>query len=306
MRAKDIQRGHDLQAKLFNHDKSIRNLPGIRDAAASNVLIEQLIESLRRIEYVHFVRSENFDIRRADPNSAIFDPIRAAVFQMRQGSFDEAFWLVFLFVLFGKHKTDHWQLVRDIYGGLGSGTWTWDRLVQKPEAFRKWLEANLDQLRNDGTSRRFGNHRKYESLESVADVVESYVSWVAPPRTHQQMIQQVHVQVGQNPNLVFDYLYQSMNSVHRFGRLARFDYLTMLSKLGLAPIEPASAYLNNATGPRAGALLLFGGSTEAKIIGSDLNTFLSELDGSLGVGMQVLEDALCNWQKSPTVFIPFR
>jgi hypothetical protein len=33
---------------------------------------------------------------------------------------------------------------------------------------------------------------------------------------------------------------------------------------------------------------------------------LIELDADLKVGMQVLEDALCNWQKSPAHFERFR
>jgi hypothetical protein len=38
----------------------------------------------------------------------------------------------------------------------------------------------------------------------------------------------------------------------------------------------------------------------------DLEAALGELDERLHVGMQVLEDALCNWQKSPAQFVSFR
>jgi len=50
-----------------------------------------------------------------------------------------------------------------------------------------------------------------------------------------------------------------MNDVERFGRTAKFDYLTMVGKLGLAAIEPGSTYMQGATGPLKGARLLFGG-----------------------------------------------
>lgn len=93
-----------------------------------------------------------------------------------------------------------------------------------------------------------------------------------------------------------------MRAVARFGRTARFDYLTMLGKLGLAAIEPAFAYLENSTGPIRGARLLFGADETAAIP----ERWLVELDAKLSVGMQVLEDALCNWQKSPARFVPFR
>ena len=84
--------------------------------------------------------------------------------------------------------------------------------------------------------------------------------------------------------------------------MARFDYLTMVGKLGLAPIEPGSTYMQGSTGPFVGARLLFGGRRSA----AELDAWLVELDARLHVGMQVLEDAICNWQKSPGTFGPFR
>ena len=37
-----------------------------------------------------------------------------------------------------------------------------------------------------------------------------------------------------------------------------------------------------------------------------LDQWLVELEAHLSVGMQVLEDSLCNWQKSPDRFDRFR
>lgn len=311
MRPKDRARAAEINALLVSYDSAARPLPGIKSSAARATLVDQIIASLRRIQFAHFIRDEKVDPRRADPTSDLFDPLRAAVFRMRRGELDEAFWLVFLSVHFGKHVEDGWRLARDIYSGPAGKPWTWARIAPDIKGFRSWLSANEARLKSDGTSRRFSNHRKYESLSGSAatgtgSAIEAYVKWVAPPRTHQQLIQEAHKQVGQNPKEVFDYLYKSMNAVNRFGRLAKFDYLTMLGKLGLAPIEPGSAYLGGATGPRRGARLLFGGSPTAAMGAKILGTHLIELDAELHVGMQVLEDSLCNWQKSPTKFISFR
>jgi hypothetical protein len=79
----------------------------------------------------------------------------------------------------------------------------------------------------------------------------------------------------------------------------------MVGKLGLASIEPGSAYLQNSTGPLRGARMLLGGYKEAPLSPVDLDNWLVELDVELKVGMQVLEDALCNWQKSPRNFKRF-
>ncbi|EKA0854744.1 hypothetical protein OJ704_004555, partial [Salmonella enterica] len=67
-----------------------------------------------------------------------------------------------------------------------------------------------------------------------------------------------------------------------------------------------STYMAEATGPRRGANLLFGGSTSNIYSTTLLENWVSELDSYLNVGMQVMEDSLCNWQKSPERFIRFR
>lgn len=97
-----------------------------------------------------------------------------------------------------------------------------------------------------------------------------------------------------------------MNNVLRFGRTAKFDFLTMLAKLNIMDIEADSTYMAEATGPRRGANLLFGGSTSNIYSTTLLENWVSELDSYLNVGMQVMEDSLCNWQKSPERFIRFR
>ena len=57
-----------------------------------------------------------------------------------------------------------------------------------------------------------------------------------------------------------------------------------------------------ATGPKRGGELLFGTQKDA----ATLDRWLVELNTELDVGMQVLEDSLCNWQKSPHRFVRFR
>lgn len=313
MRPSERVRANRLGNELRNFDAQVQELPGIRLPGHFTCLVEQLVESRRRIEFIHHIRDEQHDPRRLDPATSIFDPLRASVLLYRRGDVDEAYWLVFLAVHFGKHVRDGWRLVRDVYGRLGGpGLWDWGATSADPPAFRAWLAANADTLRgNDGVLRRFSNHRKYESLNpysmaGTGAVVASYIAWVRPPRTHQEMVRQAHQVVGQNPREVFHYLYCSMNAVQRFGRLAKFDYLAMLDKLGISPIEPGSAYLAEATGPLKGARLLFVGDVNAKLGGRVLDGRLAMLDEYLQVGMQTLEDALCNWQKSPASFISFK
>ncbi len=254
------------------------------------------------------ISSRGLSPLRADPSSDLFDPLKAAILFQREGRTDESYWMVFLFVHFGKHMRGGWRYAREVYSGLGDTIrWDWTNTSADPAGFRKWLDDHEAQLRRAGVPGGFGNHRKYQSLDAYSDngtgaAVESYINWVVPPRTHQELMHEALAQVDGNPRDGFDGLYRSMDSVASFGRTARFDYLTMVEKLGLAQIEAGSPYLQGASGPLEGARLLYGSHDSP----ARLEGWLVELDEYMRVGFQVIEDSLCNWQKSPSRFLPFR
>jgi hypothetical protein len=295
-----------IDAELVDFDKTKRPLPGIRDPASRLTFREQLLESFRRVRFVEILRTRQFSDRRANPNDELFDPLKAAILLWQHGNAEEAFWLVFLFVHFGKHVRGGWRYVREVYGRLGEGgSWDWLTTSRNPTAFRAWLNAHQSQLKRPGAG--FGNHRKYESLDAYSAagtgaVVESYIGWVGASRAHQQLVAETLERSQGSPEVTFERLYESMRAVTRFGRLARFDYLAMLGKLELAQISPGSPYLDGSSGPLRGARLLFGRHEQA----ATFDGWIAELGAHLGFGMQVLEDALCNWQKSPMQFVRFR
>jgi hypothetical protein len=264
----------------------------------------QMVASLRRLDYTDIIRSRDISPNRADPGSQMFDPERAAVWHARAGRLDEAVWLIFLATHFGKHLAHGWQRVRDVYSGLGNGVWTWERVSADTVDFRRWLRANQHRIGGG-----FGNHRKYESLNpdsptGTATVVKSYVDWIGPERSHSRRFAELVRAGGNDPRSIFHHLYESMR-VARFGRLAKLEFLALLGRLEIAPISPGSAYLIGASGPLRGARLLFGGSPIARLMARTLDDWIRELDDVLDVGMQVMEDSLCNWQKSPTQFVHF-
>lgn len=305
----------ELDKQLLQFGKEKHVLPGIRSAASRDVFVRQLIDSIRRVKYVSNICERDVSENRADPTSGYFDPLKAAILFKRKGRIDEAFWLVFLFVHFGKNLHNGWRLAGSIYGSLGNGEhWTWERTSSNTEDFKQWLANCYPVLKAAGIAGSFGNHRKYrtvnpESSKNTGVVIESYINWVGPERSHELLIQRANDEVGNGSREMFDYLYNSMSDVIDFGRLAKFDFLTMVAKLGLASIEPGSTYMQGSTGPVKGARLLFGEGTHAGINCSTLEERLVniEADLSLGkMGMQVLEDALCNWQKTPEEYKLFR
>ena len=300
--------GREIDQALQTYETEKRSLPGIQAKNNRTAYIEQILESIRRVRYVSVISGRQLSPQRADPSSDLFDPLKAAVLFQRDGRLDESYWMVFLFVHFGMNPRGGWRYAREVYSGLSDTVmWDWASTSADPASFREWLADHEADLRREGVPGGFGNHRKYQSLDANSNIgtgaaVESYVDWVSPPRTHEELMHEALSQFDGDPRAAFDGLYESMDSVSSFGRTARFDYLTMVGKLNLAQIEPGSPYLQGSSGPLEGARLLYD-SDESP---ARLDSWLIELDEYMGVGFQVIEDSICNWQKSPSSFVPFR
>ncbi|WP_151449178.1 alpha-glutamyl/putrescinyl thymine pyrophosphorylase clade 3 protein [Lacisediminimonas profundi] len=279
-------------------------LPGIELDAARRAFAMQVVDSIRRVEFVSVVSQRPISPRRANPNEEMFDPVRAAILAHRRGNVDEACWITFLFVHFGMHPIAKWRFLREVYGKLGEEPgWTWANVSRHPDDFRDWLRANQEHLLR-GRRRGFGNHRKYQSMDAdsptgTGAAVLSYVDWVLQGGGHAQLIANVYADNNNDDYAAFDSLYNQMDAVISFGRIAKFDYLTMLGKLAIARIKPPKAYVADSTGPKNGAKLMLQGNVGAGLSSRELECRLRVMGDQLGVNMQVIEDSLCNWQKSP-------
>lgn len=274
--------------------------PGIADPAAKEVFVQQVLDSIRRVRFVTTLRQRNISPACLDPTSPTFDPIKAAIYYSRNNQIEEAFWLIFLSTFTGKHGSKNWMMLSQFYSMLGSEyRLTWDFITNNFDQFSAWYEQNYSSI-----TRAFGNHRKFETLKAYSDgspirVFYSYIEWVGG--NHQEMIADAIIKVSANLGNLFDYLYNGMSNVRQFGRTSRFDYLCMLGKVGLVHIEPPSVYFNGSTGPLEGAKLFFGHGFKR----DDYEEKIKILSDSMTLGpmsMQVLEDSLCNWQKSPTTY----
>jgi hypothetical protein len=311
IRPRDLHRAATLRAGLQKYSRTTRALPGIQSGASLQCLVEQLLESIRRIEFVSAVSTRPISPSRLDPASDNFDPVRGAILLHQRGSYEEACWMVFLFAHFGKHVRTGYQLTRDVYGKLGAGSvWDWKSISHAPGAFRKWLARNEKRLRSKPDRGYFGNHRKYLTLSDASDAgtgaaFATYVRWVKSFGSHKVLFDSALAESQADPGKAFDWLFVSME-VASFGRTGRFDYLTMIGKTGLAAIAPRIPYLQGATGPLQGGRLLLEGDRFAPLQWQLVESWLTDLGNALGIAMQVVEDAICNWQKSPDKFIAFR
>jgi hypothetical protein len=298
-------RKREIAEALRRHARAVRSLPGVADIRALDALAMQIIASLRREEYFQLVQRGPVPARRADPHSPSFEPELAVVHLLQNGEIDEAAWLVFLMTYFAKPADSGWKRLQDVYGRLGMGLWDWPSVSADPPSFGHWLAANWPAIGG-----KFGSHRKYESLRPDARrpmsvAVERYVAWVLDVGDHGRLFADLVRRTGNDPHSIFEALYRDF-PVPGFGRLGKFDYVAMLGRYHLVPATAGSAYLDGATGPTAGARLLFDGRRDGPSRTGHLQRFLDDLDADLQVGMQVLEDALCNWQKNPLEFVHFQ
>jgi hypothetical protein len=303
------------KAQILNEiEESLRSfdefqLIGIADKTRLRVLARQILDSVRRVGFTNQLRYMKLSPLRKEPYSQLFDPIKAAINYHQGGNYDEACWLVFLFTIFGKSKKSGWRICRDIYGALGQEEpWTWKRITTDYEGFCSWYQNASLAMANDSVARKFGGHRQYESLRYDAKkrplqkIVRSYIDWVGSHQSHVTRFEIAREEAENDPYRLFDNLYISLNGVLSFGRLSKFDFISMLSKIGLIDAYPPIAYLKNATGPLRGVNLLFFDRYLSHHSATLLEDKLSELAEHMKLGdyeKQILEDALCNWQKDP-------
>ncbi|EPN9381214.1 hypothetical protein ACT47F_000416 [Cronobacter malonaticus] len=303
-----------LVKDLKNFSLNTFSLRGLTSESCYNVLACQIIDSVRRIRYVEKINSQTLHMSplRKEPNSFLFDPLRAACLYLKDNNYDEACWLTFLATHFGKSKKTGWNLCRDIYSGLGTKTWTWTAITNDFNCFEQWFAGVTDELTANSSQRQYGNHRKYETLKyysrrSVPAVFRSYVNFVGATCSHEARFAEAR-DFAPSSSELFERLYSEMNAVISFGRTARFDYLTMLRKIGALDAEPGHAFLKGATGPLQGSRLLFnnshGAGEKIDVLNEKLSA-LAEIIPTQYLKMQVIEDALCNWQKSPDRYVYF-
>lgn len=294
---------HQRLVAALTAARAAQGLQGLPNNQTIETLAMQFVASQRREDYYHLAQRKPVSANRANPSHVSFDAERAVGYHMRRGDVNEAGWLIFLMTHFARVPESGWRRLQDVYGMLGAGVWDWPAVAGNPAAFCRWLDANWQNVGGG-----FGNHRKYESLRPDAKrpmqrAVTDYLGWIGQGG-HAAFFAGAVVAAGNDPHTIFDYLYRRMK-VNSFGRLAKFDYLSLVGRYGLAPITAGSAYLSGATGPGNGARLLIDGVRDSGRPNRDVQSRLNTLDVGLNVGMTVMEDALCNWQKSPSHFIHY-
>ena len=166
MNRRDIPSFATLSDGLLRYEREQCLLPGVSSLQCRDVFIRQVIDVTRKLVCLSLIAGRPISADRANPESELFDPLKAALMHRNLGSFDEACWLAFLFVHFGKHPHSKWRFVREVYGRIGEPAgWTWTNVSRDPQGFRDWLREKTQFLLR-GSRRGFGNSRKYQSMDA--------------------------------------------------------------------------------------------------------------------------------------------
>jgi hypothetical protein len=281
--------GPALMARLLEY-QGTHSLPGLNTRESRERFGEKLAHSKLKLCALSMRKFSG----SANPHRKDFHPLKAIVDLFEKGQRDEAVWLAFLTTHFG--GPDARKTVGVFYGKFGNGRWDWATVRKNPDEIRLWMTSHPKRVKRF----RFANHRKYETNNpnnpvGTAAVIYSFREWVNRNGRGLPYEALCSVAKGKSPELAFDQAYNKL-SVTRFGRTAKFDFLCLLGNLKILDISPPHCYLGDATGPKNGALLMVTGKKTGRIT-AEVEGIIQELQKHLGVLAEVMEDALCGWQK---------
>ena len=267
-----------------------------------------LVASERQAQYLTalakrtLVTPTYWSTQRANPNSAFFDPVKAILY-WQSIDIAESLWLAFLLIHVGDspqlqlqgNRQSQWQYLRLLYGNFSGADepskplLSWATMTANPQVVVEWVrECQSNQI-----SFKFGKHRKYESIKQLPQVVDSYGHWLADIGGVANLTNG-GIQQDLSDEQRFAHWYKTLN-IYRFGRLAKFEFLSLLGYLKVLAIKADHCYLTKATGPKRGAKLLFGHYTTDP----QLERLAVQTAEAIGVDYAVFEAALCHWQASP-------
>ena len=221
---------------------------------------------------------------------------------MSKGQPEEAFCAMHC----GRNLRTEWQLASGAHSASEAAPWTWNSRPGAPQAYANWIEDHHDDFQG-----KFGNHRKYESLKPGA-------------QGHARRDDGVTLIGSMITDHTCKWLFKRRGKLK--GDKARFRIAIRPNARRASLRQNRSIRLPHDAGqgrPRRHRRRLHlherGNGTEAwgagccsterstpTLMPAHWKRGSPRSRSKLGVGMQVMEDAMCNWQKSPNRYLPFR
>lgn len=260
-----------------------------------NILAMQTYDSIRRIEIykTYKLRAEN----AVKEGRTFFDTSNPFILAQRPDlNVEDKIWILFLATYFGKSQKSNWELFHRASFRLNELI-SLNEINQNRDKYFDYL-SSFDFFADS----QFSNHRKYtkkaltgnkglfQSMDYLLDNIDEFC------KDEKKEFHEVYLISGKIPS---------------FGRLASFDFTSTLVKCGLNVAEPKSMYADHSTGPLLALHLLLKltksntSKQSQKNLSIALVEWFSDNSAIFMVG-QVLEDAICNWQKNTRKYIYYK
>lgn len=257
-----------------------------------HILARQTEDSIRRIEIYDSYRLK---AEKATESQAPFthtsNPLVLA--QRSDLSLNNRVWVLYLATYFGKSDKSNWELFKRASFREDKSLIGFKEIQSDPNAFFDYL-SSIDFF--NGCD--YSNHRKFTAkhLDGPKGVF----------RSMKYVIENINV-YSQGKIFEFEDMNKLALKIPNFGRLAAFDFTSTLVKCYCNVNEPKSMYAEDSSGPLNGLRLILKKtnnetSVKAQIqLSYDLMEWFSKNSSIFMLG-QVLEDAVCNWQKNTIVY----
>ncbi|HRH49314.1 MAG TPA: hypothetical protein PLP23_11235 [Panacibacter sp.] len=265
------------------------------DAASLNILARQTNDSIRRIEIYDTYKKRAIQAanKKLDFNHTSIPFVLA---QRPELSQINSLWILYTATYFGKSNKSKWELFNRATFSTNGSIMLFEDIKKTLEHYFKYL-SSFDFF--DGCE--YSNHRKFTAKRLTGDkgVFQSM----------EYLVKNID-QYSVDKKMDFHSMYILAQKIPNFGRLAAFDFSSSLVKCGLNIEEPQSMYAEHSTGPLDALGLLLrltknDSSSKAKIkLSYDLMKWFIENTRIFMTG-QVLEDAICNWQKNTSSYLKY-
>lgn len=261
-------------------------------ATALHTLARQTDDSIRRIQIfdTYRLRAE----KAVKANERFIHTSNPFVLGQRPDlSLQNRVWIVYLATYFGKSNKSNWELFKRASFRKDQSLIQLKEIEANRGNYFKYL-MSFDFF--EGCS--FSNHRKYTAKKLSGDK--------GLFRSMEFLLNNIQ-NFTPNKEMEFHEMNKLSQEIPNFGRLAGFDFTSALVKCRILINEPMSMYANHSTGPLQGLALLLkltkSNTTKKSQIqlSFDLMDWFSANSEIFMVG-QVLEDAVCNWQKDTTTY----
>ncbi len=273
-------------------DKAFEDILGVKiDPIKLSILALQTRDSIRRIQiYGTYKLKAQTAVKESKPFFHTSNPF--VLTQRVDLSFQDKVWFIYLATYFGKSNRSGWELFKRAAFKKDLSLITFNQVNNNLEEYFEYL-LSFDFFKEC----TFSNHRKF-TAKSLLGHKGLFISI-------EFLVNNIH-QFCPTNRMEFHRMFLLANKIPNFGRLAAFDFSSSLAKIGLID-EPKSMYAENSTGPlKALELMLKLTNNEASVLSQkefavSLMCWFLENSNIFMVG-QVLEDAICNWQKDTTKY----